>query len=150
MADVIQADNIASWAKMASMGDFELVLAGIAGELRRRRYLWAAIHLDEALLRLGRIRRNLPWPASPDTLVVQERAFWQRLEDCSCGWHPQPGAIIPCEDPRVGPFFCPECFRQLRIRANEQGGAWAEFLALLAALAGLVGWGAVALLAGRF
>jgi len=31
-----------------------------------------------------------------------------------CGWVARPGQVIACDDPRIGPFYCPSCQGSLR------------------------------------
>lgn len=36
--------------------------------------------------------------------------FYIKIDGCnSCEWKPQPGQIIPCDDPALGPWYCPKC-----------------------------------------
>ena len=30
-------------------------------------------------------------------------------------WKPYPGAIIPCDDIRIGPYYCPKCKEKLTV-----------------------------------
>lgn len=54
--------------------------------------------------------------------VMWESLFWKRTKPktfdtpCrNCGWNPAPGSCVKCDSVRDGPFYCPECNKELEL-----------------------------------